>query len=167
MSPYLSSVPTIIAVINSVIAVYATQFKPEERRIKITLLVVAVALGIVAAGSTILSQHYALQQQEVERKDRAEKRDKIGAFIKRSSILLSELQNNSNSDDEMIKKTSEWNGEVTSFLNSISPAYVATYENMAGLPPVTPNGPISQTKSNLWSGVYFRSARLNEIMAKF
>lgn len=61
---YVSVGPMIIAIVNTVIAVYSSQFEPEQRFGKLALLVTSIILGLVASIATIAGQHHVLSVQE-------------------------------------------------------------------------------------------------------
>jgi uncharacterized membrane-anchored protein len=100
MLSYLPIVAPVIAILNGVIAVYVAQFKPEQARAKLALLGVAIILGASAAGATIWSQHYVVQQQEADKNERAATRRNLAAFINSSAIILKDLTSASANQQE-------------------------------------------------------------------
>ena len=55
MWDYVPVVPTLIAVVNGVIAVWMAHFKPERQKLKVGLLLFAIVAGLGAALSWALA----------------------------------------------------------------------------------------------------------------
>ena len=79
LSDYANVIPTIIAIVNSVIAVSVTHFKPEKQRLKVAILAVSISLGLIAAGATIYGQYTAVQKRDAE----VARRDDIHSHLER------------------------------------------------------------------------------------
>jgi hypothetical protein len=81
LNNYINIVPSLIAIINTVIAVWVAQFKPERIKLKIALLITAIVLGLAAAGATTFAQYQQVKKEEADKIRMREIREKIGEFI--------------------------------------------------------------------------------------
>ncbi len=119
MWDYLSVVPTVIAIVNSVIAVGAAHFKPESQWLKVGLLLFAIFAGLGAAAATVAGQYHAVQAAKQAQAETAETLAALGKFIAEGNALLGPLRNQNTSVDE--NKLDGWAGSVETYLsNSLS-----------------------------------------------
>jgi hypothetical protein len=160
-SNYMSAIAPIIAILNSVIAVGVSQFKPEDNRIKIGLLVASIVLGCLAASATIYGQGLVLEKQEKDAANRAEIRAKLGSFIVKADEFLATLADPNAPMPEV--EVNAWANAVEAFLQpSFGPGYVERFRSGAGLSHGIPDGMVAGERLSYWNGVYERSTRLQE-----
>jgi phosphate/sulfate permease len=88
LSDYANIIAPIIAIINSVIAVSVSHFKPERQSLKIALLVVSIVLGLGAATGTIYGQYIVVTKMETDAVKRTEIHKRLGELIAQGDALL-------------------------------------------------------------------------------
>ena len=167
MLQYLSVVAPVIAIINGVIAVFVAQFKPDEWRAKIILLSIAITLGILAAGATILYQYNTVRQQQQEKDKRTEIRKRIAEFIVSSNTTMN-LIRDKNTDIVVVEhEANRWYAEAQQYLATIGVDYLSRFQSTSGLSPIRPGGIEDQQRVNLWVEIYYRSTRLEQFASEF
>ena len=112
LADYVHTIPIIIAVINSVIAVGNSRFTPERNFLKITLLITAMALGVAAATAAIYGQHVAVERVRAEANRRHSIHDKLGDYISQDDQWLTYLRNQANPIQS--EKIEAWNSATES-----------------------------------------------------
>ena len=88
LSDYANVIAPVIAIVNSVIAVSVSHFKPERQRLKIVLLVASIAFGLAAAAGTIYGQYIVVKKQEAEAARRIEIHKRLGELIAQGDVIL-------------------------------------------------------------------------------
>jgi hypothetical protein len=164
LSDYANVIAPVIAIINSVIAVSVAHFKPEDRRLKILLLVAAIFLGMAAAGSTIYGQVVTVRKQAAETAQRAQISQRLGEFIGQGEGLLSALRDPAKPAPTV--EANRWAHEVEDYLQTdLGPGYVQRFRSSAGMIHGQPTE-ISGERVGYWNGVYERSTRLQQFSAE-
>ena len=162
---YISIVPTLIAIINSVIAVWVTHFRPENQKLKVAILLTAIVLGLVAAGATVAGQRHAIEIAKSERVAAAQKLATLGGLIQEGDAFLMPLSNRNASVN--LTAVDEWAAKTEGFLSKeLGTAFVSRFRDEAGLTPGLPSG-LHFMDSNdphitYWVGLTDRLTRLQQ-----
>jgi uncharacterized protein YqgC (DUF456 family) len=85
MLDYVPVVPSLLAIINSVIAVWMAHFKPERQRLKVGLLLFAIVAGLAAAAATVAGQYHSMQATKQAQAETAETLTALGKFMKKAT----------------------------------------------------------------------------------
>jgi len=92
LSDYANIIPSLIAIVNTVIAVWVSHFRPERNKLKVCLLIVAIVLGLLGAIATVYGQHAIIQRQEDDTRRRHYIHTQLGLFISEGDQLLLQLR---------------------------------------------------------------------------
>jgi hypothetical protein len=164
LSDYANVIPTIIAIINSVIAVSVSHFKPERQRLKIAILVVSILLGLAAAGATIYGQYATVQKREAEVAKRNDVHSHLGELIAQGDGLLIVLRDASK--PVASSEATAWALGTEQYLRgSLGPGYVERFRDSSGMVHGQPVG-LDDAHIGYWNGVYERVARLQQFSAE-
>jgi hypothetical protein len=164
---YLGVVAPVVSIVGSVIAVAVSHFKPEDRRIKITLLIAAIVLGLVAAVATIYGQTVAIRKQTTEASDRAQIRERLGGFIGQAEALIAVINDPSQPLPKAEAETEAWLKEVEDYLREkLGPGYVERFRSSAGAQQRGHPLGISGGRLGYWNGVFERSSRLQQFSSE-
>jgi hypothetical protein len=163
LSDYANVIAPVIAIINSVIAVSVSHFKPEDRKLKISLLVASIVLGTLAAGGTIYGQVVTVRKQAAETVRKAQIQERLGNFIGQGEGLLAVLRDPT---QPFPTQVDSWAKEVEDYLRTVlGPGYVERFRSTAGLFHGEPPG-IDGTRQAYWNGVYERVTRLQQFSSE-
>jgi hypothetical protein len=164
LSDYAPVIAPIIAIINSVIAVSVAHFRPENQRMKVAFLSIAIVLGLIAASGTILGQYILVTKQTTEANRRAEIHKRLGEMIGQGDALLSVL-----SDPAKPTPIADMNNLailVERYLDdTLGPGFKERFRDYSGLFHGQPLG-INRERANYWSLIYERVARLQQFSAE-
>jgi len=159
---YVGLVPSAAAVINGFIAVLIAQFFRDSRRARVVLVVAAGALGVAAIGATFYSQNLLAVAQGAEASRRHAIREQLGAFIAQGDALMSLCTDAKKPAPQA--DADAWGATTEMFLRgNLGDSYVTRFRDQTGVPPVSLSGPdIDTAHQNLWFGIYYRVARLQQ-----
>lgn len=164
ISDYLSTVPTLIAIINTVIAVASSHFKPEQTKWKFALLGASLVLGVAAAVTTIAGQHHVVAVQAERASLLGYERAQIGNFIEDADTLLLTLRDQSK--PVPLDDLNKWYAVVEAWLNDrLGPSYVQRFNDNAGLVHGEPPN-VDETHQGYWNGIYERVTRLQQFSSE-
>ena len=160
LSDFANVIAPVIAIVNSVIAVSVSHFKPEKQRLKIALLSTSIALGLIAAGGVIYGQYLVVHQRAQEAASRREISESLGQFIDQGRILMTQCT------DEKAPAPGAaamiWASQAEGFLSvHLGTSYVARFRNSAGLPLLVTTIQDDGHKQ-IWGFVNQRLARLEQ-----
>ena len=163
-SDYANVIAPVIAIVNSVIAVSVAHFKPEDRKLKISLLVAAIVLGTLAAGGTIYGQVVTVRKQAAETSRKTQIHERLGNFIGQGEGLLAVLRDPA--QPFPIAQIESWAKEVEDYLRAaLGPGYVERFRSTAGLFHGGPPG-LDEKRLSYWNGVYERVTRLQQFSSE-
>jgi hypothetical protein len=165
MWDYVPVVPTLLAIVNSVIAVWMAQFKPESQRLKVGLLLFAIVAGLAAAGATIAATYHVVQSAKQVQAENAQTLATLGDLIEEGDKLLAPLRDQSVPVDNA--GLNAWAAKAEKSLldsASLGPAFVRRFRDASGLLHGSPN--VDEPHQSSWNGVYERITRLQEFSAE-
>jgi len=164
LSDYAGVIPTLIAIVNSVIAVSVSHFKPERTRLKVALLVASILLGVAAAGATIYVQYEMIQKRDAEIAKRNDIHQRLGEFIAQGDAILAILRDESKSVAST--EANSWALTVEKYLSdSLGPGFVERFRDSSGMLHGQPVG-LDEAHVSYWNGVYKRIERLQQFSAE-
>jgi len=160
LTDYINVVPTLIAIVNTVIAVGVSHFRPERNRLKVTLLIVAIGLGILAAIATVYGQHLVIQKRDEEASRRRSIHAQLGEYISRGDQIMHSLQDQNTPVDALT--INDWDDQIERYLaSSFGAGYVARFRDGSGIFHGEPQG-VDMLHVNVWNAMYERVVRLQQ-----
>jgi hypothetical protein len=166
MWDYVPVFPTLIAVVNGVIAVWMAHFKPERQKLKVGLLLFAILAGLGAAAATVAGQYHAMQATKQAQAETAETLMALAKFIGEGDALLGPLRDQSIAVDE--DKLNGWGERVEKYLSgsaSLGPSFMSRFRDGSGLLHGTPVG-VDEKHAGYWNGITERVTRLQQFSAE-
>src|SRR5580704_6827127 len=85
---YAGIIPSVIAVMNGLFAVYVVHYPFESPAAKLSFIVIIISLSIAAIGATFYSQYLIITGRAKERARILIVREQLGAFIAEGTNLL-------------------------------------------------------------------------------
>jgi hypothetical protein len=162
MWDYVPVVPTLIAVVNGVIAVWMAHFKPERQKLKVGLLLFAIVAGLGAAAATVAGQYHSMQVTKQAQAETAETLTVLGKFIEEGHALSLTLENQNAPVD--VNKVSDWAKRVEDYLSnspSLGSGFISRFRDNSGLAHGEPMA-VDQPHMGYWNGVTERVTRLEQ-----
>lgn len=165
LTDYTNVIAPTIAVVNSVIAVSVSHFKPEKYRAKVILLCVSIILGLIAVGATIYGQYTVVSRQEAESSRKADIHVKFGEFISRGDAIMSVIKDSDKPLPDH-KDVEMWVLQVEQYLQEhVGAGYVERFRDSSGISHGRPIG-IDIERANYWATIYDGVTRLQEFSSE-
>lgn len=162
---YSTTIAPIIAVLNGILAASITQFPPNNVKLKLGIILLAILLGLIACGATIYSQSLNIAKEDAEKAKRKLVRETLGAFIGTGSDYLREVTDKSSKFDP--QPVEQWAVDVEAFLvEHMGKEYLSRFRDYAGLTPLYLAG-ADDVKQTYWRGLSMRMIRLHEFSREY
>ena len=130
---YVSLLPTMAAIVNSVIAVMIAQIVHQNQRAKIALVLLAWLIAGSAIAITISGQHDIISAREGERSRDTRIREMLGDFISHGQSLMSAFSNPKAAPH--VAEANKWLSDTSDFLlKNLGKSYVTRFDNPSGTP---------------------------------
>jgi hypothetical protein len=165
---YATTIPSVIAIVNGLLAVYSTHYPIETAGGKIAFSVIIGAFSLAAIGATIYSNHLVIAARRKEQARILTIREQLGIFIAEGANLLTLAA--TSSVPLPIDQVNEWTANIENFLAAhIGDSYVVRFRDSMGMPPgIIPESLIRSGPSDghpiLWRWLYSRMMKLDQFI---
>jgi hypothetical protein len=165
---YAIIIPSVIAIMNGLLAVYASHYPFETAGTKLAFIIIVGSLSFAAIGATIYSNHLVIAARAKERTRIQTIREQFGIFIADGTNLVDLAANVAVSPP--IDQANEWAANIENFLaTNLGDSYVVRFRDSTGMPPgIFPASFIRIGLDNehqkLWRWVYSRMIKLDQFI---
>jgi hypothetical protein len=158
---YANVIPSVIAVMNGLLAGYAIHYPFETPAAKLAFIVIIGSLSFAAIAATIYSNHLVLAARAKERERILTIREQLGIFIADGSSLRDLAA--TASVPPPIGWANEWASNIEIFLATMGYSYVVRFRDSTGVPPgASIIG--DEQHQNLWRWIYSRMIKLEKFI---
>jgi len=158
---FLKALPTIAAVVMSVLTIIQAVYPPQARWAKAFFTITIVALGAFAVVALLLVQRRESAQRTADEARHKAIREQLGVFIVEGQELVHRCTQEHWPVPD--KDANSWTSKIEAFLaEKLGPSYVAGFRNDAGLPLTASSGIESPAHRKLWAAIHSRVARLEQ-----
>jgi hypothetical protein len=165
---YAPTVPSVIAIMNGLLAIYATNYPIGTVAAKLGFVVIIGLLSLAAIAATIYSNHLVIAARAKGQARILAIREQLGIFIADGARLLNSAATISAALP--IDQANEWAANVENFLaTNMGDAYRVRFQDRIGMPPgILPESLIRRGSNDehlmLWRWLYSRLMKLDQFI---
>jgi hypothetical protein len=161
---YSNVIPSVIAIMNGLLAVYVAHYPFESPAAKLLFIVIIISLSAVAIGAMFYSQYLIVTGRAKERARVLMIREQLGAFIAEGTTLLNLA--GTASVPVPTEQANAWATNVENFFaTNMGASYVLRFRDSTGMPPGIFTIGVDELHQTLWRAIYSRMMKL-EIFIK-
>ena len=162
---YAATIPSVIAIMNGLLAVYSTHYSFETPGTKLAFIIIIGLLSSAAISATIYSNHLVLIARAKELARILMIREQLGKFLARGRSLMAQCQ--TENVPPPIDETNKWIGSVEEYLiKTLDISYVEIFGSSVGITCMLVQ-PSSEAHKQVWQILFTRLYRLQEFHNKF
>src|ERR1700731_2761660 len=163
---YASIIPSVIAVMNGLLAIYSTHYPFEALTAKLAFIIIIGSLSLAAIVETVYSHHLVLAARAEERRRILKIRGQLGIFISHGANLLKLAATASVLPP--IDQANEWVSSIENFFaTNMGDPYVVRFRDSTGMPPGISIIGVDEQHQNLWRWIYSRMMKLEQFIKEF
>jgi hypothetical protein len=131
LSDYIVVVPSVVAVIVTLILVLVAQFFKDRTGAKVILVVVACILSAVGIAATVYGQHQIVADRKAAAQRSEEIRNALGDFMAQGMAIISPGCADASNTTPPVELVNAWRGRVIDYLGSrLGRSYVQRLNNI-------------------------------------
>jgi hypothetical protein len=162
---YSNVIPSVIAIMNGLLAVYSTHYPFATPGSKLAFIIIVGLFSSAAISATIYSNHLILAARAKELARILMIRERLGEFLASGQLLMAQCQ--TENVPPPINETNKWIGSVEEYLiNALDTSYVEIFRSSVGITCMLVQ-PRSATHKQVWQKLFIRLYRLQEFHNKF
>ena len=167
---YASIIPSVIAVMNGLLAIYSTHYPFEALAAKLAFIIIIGSLSLIigslslaAIVATVYSHQLVLTARAEERRRILKIRGQLGIFISHGANLLKLAATASVLPP--IDQANEWVSSIENFFAmNMGDPYVVRFRDSTGMPPGISIIGVDEQHQNLWRWIYSRMMKLEQFI---